>query len=110
MDGDVPIGGIFDQLRMEQNLASNETSNSDLLSEIVRLRDKTYATKGDIGKHGFMDALKFWSRNKEDFPTLYRVALAALSASATSVASESLFSHAGEMSKGKKNSIGHKLL
>lgn len=110
MAGDIPRGGLFDMMRQEQSVGAPEAGNDDLLTEIVRLRDRTQAREGDQGRDGLLDALKFWHRNKEDFPVLFRLALAALGASATSVASESLFSHAGEMSKGKRNSIGHKLL
>jgi hypothetical protein len=67
-------------------------------------------TEDDDDGTGLFCALKFWDRNKKTFPILYKLALAALSASATSVSSESLFSHAGEMSKGRRNAIGHKLL
>lgn len=97
-------------MRQEQSVGIPEAGSDDLLTEIVRLRDRTQPREGDQGADGLLDALKFWHRNKEDFPVLHRLALAALSASATSVASESLFSHAGEMSKGKRNSIGYQLL
>lgn len=53
-----------------------------------------------------VDPLKYWHNHREQFPGLSKLANITLPVSATSVASEQMFSAAGPMSTGHRNRIG----
>lgn len=45
----------------------------------------------------FRDPLEYWAFARKEFPRLYEVALHALTSAATSIKSESTWSHAGQL-------------
>ena len=85
----------------DKQAAASTSRRTPSISSLTEL--KQYFKQPVISRN--KDPLEWWSKNAHTFPSLERVAKVYLSAVATSVPSERLFSKAGELISAKRNRI-----